>query len=492
MRIMLICGRRNLIEKNAVTATPVARTFWEPENSVELSIGLFSFTMAAKYKITTFGCQMNKSDSQRLQSLLKGMGMEEAVDESSADLVVYNTCSVRQAAEDRIYGATFNAAQLKQKNPRLLIAVTGCMAGRDSDGKIRERLHEVDLFFPTDEMVYLPQRIAELRPELIETQERDASEYEHYLKIKPTYENDFQAYIAISNGCNKFCTYCVVPYARGRQKDRSVKDVIDEVRDRARHGCVEVTLLGQTVNLYMPTDRESFGENNPYRTEKNLFAALMWEINQIEGISRIHFTAPHPQYMDEATIRALTLPKQVNYLHLPVQSGSNEVLKRMNRPYSREYFIDVIQIVRDAKPDIALGTDIIVGFCGETAEQFDQTLDFYRICDFDIAYTAMYSVRSGTAAARMYKDDVPRAEKKRRWRALQQLMEETVLRKNQKFVGRTVSVLVDSYEKGLCSGNSLEMKRVCFRGEADEMGKIAAVRIDRAVEWVLYGSRNDS
>ncbi|MDO8571060.1 MAG: tRNA (N6-isopentenyl adenosine(37)-C2)-methylthiotransferase MiaB, partial [bacterium] len=398
--------------------------------------------MPKTYKITTFGCQMNKSDSERLKTLLGGVGMSETQEDADADLIVLNTCSVRQAAEDRMYSINHQLGELKMQRPDVIVAVTGCMAGRDKDGKIRERLKHVDLFFPTEEMVYLPKRLAEINSSLIESDDPQ-SEYEHYLKIQPSYKNTFQAFLAISNGCNKFCTYCVVPYSRGRQKDRPIKDVLEEASQLAQHGCVEVTILGQTVNLYNPPDKEHFSVGNPFDRSANCFAALMWELNQIDGIQRIHFTAPHPQHMDDQTIAALTLSKHLNYLHLPSQSGSNGVLKRMNRPYTREQYIETIKKVRQACPDIALGTDIIVGFCGETEEDFLQTIDLYTQCDFDIAYLAMYSVRSGTAASRMYKDDVLRLDKKRRWRELHTLMEDTVLRKNQRYVGQSVSVLVD-------------------------------------------------
>ncbi|MBI4252845.1 tRNA (N6-isopentenyl adenosine(37)-C2)-methylthiotransferase MiaB [Candidatus Uhrbacteria bacterium] len=444
--------------------------------------------MAGYFKITTFGCQMNKSDSERLSSILTRSGLVCTDDDERADVLIYNTCAVRQKAEDRVYGIHRTLQTLKENNPNLIVAITGCMAGRDHDGKIRQRLSAVDLFFPTEEMIHLPRALSGLNPSLIDPS-GVGDEYDHYLKIAPSYLNTFQAYLAISNGCNKFCTYCVVPYARGRQKDRPLVDVLAEARNLASSGVFEITLLGQCVNLYNPPDKEHFSKDNSFDNSKNGFAALMWEINQIAGIERIHFTAPHPQYMDEQTVAALTMPKNINYLHLPVQAGSNVVLKRMNRHYTREYYIDKIQEIRASKPGIAIGTDIIVGFCGETEGDFEQTMDLYRECDFDIAYTAQYSVRSGTAGARMYKDDVPRQEKKRRWNVLQKLMEETALRKNQAYVGRTVSVLVESCEKDLCSGNSREMKRVLFRGDESLVGTIQNVTIDRAVEWILYGSR---
>jgi len=447
--------------------------------------------MPGTFKIITLGCQMNKSDSERIHTLLTSVGLLEAIGEEDADVLIYNTCSVRQKSEDRIYGIHHTLSELKEKKPEMIIALTGCMAGRDLDGKIRQRLRAVDLFFPTQEMIHLPQWIGGLNQTLLDPNLVASSEYEHYLKIRPSYSSAFQGYVAISNGCNKFCTYCVVPFARGRQKDRPARDVLEEVQKLAESGCLEITLLGQTVNLYNPPDKDSaFSSDNPMLREKNCFAALMWELNQIEGISRIHFTAPHPHHMDDQTIAALTMSKNINYLHLPVQSGSNTTLKRMNRPYSREYYIETIEKMRAARPGIAIGTDIIVGFCGESDEDFEQTLDLYRQCDFDISYNAQYSVRSGTAASRMYKDDVPAKIKKERWQVLHQLMEATVLRKNQAYVGKTVSVLVESCEKGLCSGNSREMKRVVFHGDAALVGTIQSVVIDRALEWILYGTKN--
>jgi len=445
--------------------------------------------MPGTFKITTFGCQMNISDSQRLKNILMRTGLSETEDDVSADVLVYNTCSVRQTAEDRVYGIHKTLASLKEQNPKKIIAITGCMAGRDSDGKIRERLSSVDLFFKTEDMIFLPQWISELNHDLINSDTlQNSGEYEHYLKITPSYHNSFQAYIAISNGCNKFCTYCVVPYARGRQKDRPAHDVIQEARECVKRGCVELTILGQTVNLYNPPDKETaFSAENPFSRVKNCFGALMWELNQISGIKRIHFTAPHPQYMDDETILSLSLPNHVNFLHLPVQSGSNEVLKRMNRPYMREAYIQTIQRVREKFPDIAIGTDIIVGFCGETDAQFEETLSLYRTCDFDIAYIGIYSTRSGTAAAKMYKDDIERKEKKRRWHALQNLMEETVMRKNQTYKDKVVSVLVDSWKKGKCEGNSREMKRVSFSGTQSMIGNIMDVRVTEPLEWMLHG-----
>lgn len=431
---------------------------------------------------------MNKSDSQRLKGLLERSGLCAACDDEDADVTVYNTCSVRQKAEDRVYGIAQQFKKLKQRRPAAIIALTGCMPGRDKDGKLRERLEYVDLFFPTEEMINLPRWISELNPDIIDTHAVSVSEFAHYLSIRPSYDTAFQAFIPISNGCNKFCTYCVVPYARGRQSDRLVADILTEARECALNGCKEITLLGQTVNLYCPLDSALFSQQNPFDHSRNAFAALLWELNQLDGIERIHFTAPHPQYFDDAMIDAICLPKQMNYLHLPVQSGSDDVLKRMNRPYTSAYYCDRIAQLNKKKPCCALGTDIIVGFPGETEADFLQTVDLYRTCAFDIAYLAQYSMRSGTIASRLYKDDVPQLEKKRRWQELQDMMEKIALQKNQSFVGKKVTVLADSYNKGFCEGNSNEMKRVLWRGSNRDIGSLHTVRIERAQEWMLHGS----
>lgn len=440
------------------------------------------------YYIITFGCQMNRNDSERMAAILQKMGLKLANKPEQADVIILNSCSVRESAESRIYGQVGNLAKLKQEKPNLIIGVTGCMPGRDKDGLIRKRLKGADLFFPTEEMIHLPKRLAELNADL-----RPVDLAEDYLQLRPNYNKKFQAFVTIQTGCNHFCTYCVVPYARGTEGNRPLKQVLAEVEELAQNGCLEVTLLGQIVNHYRAPDPEYFSNNNPY--QRNDFAKLLWEINQFDGIERVHFTAPHPLYMDEEVIDALTLPKQVNYLHLPAQSGNTEILKKMNRCHGRDYYIKLIKRIREKRPDIAIGTDIIVGFCGETEEQFQDTVSLYKICDFDICYTAQYSARSGTVADKKFEDDLSanaqgREEKKRRWQILQDLMEEITSRKNKKYLGRTVSVLVDECKDGCCSGNSSEMKLVRFKGDESLIGKIVEVEVEKADTWMLEGKIN--
>lgn len=442
-----------------------------------------TIVQAPKFHLITYGCQMNKNDSERIAGLLSDIGFVPTDEESEADVILLNTCSVRQSAEERVYGKMEDLARLKEQNPRLILAVTGCMPGRDKKRMFIKKMDPVDLYFPTPEMVKLPKWISELRPELVNSTDLESD----YLKQKPLRAPSAQAFVTIQTGCNKFCTYCVVPYARGLEQNRSVADILNEVRDLAAHGVIEVTLLGQTVNSFQAKDSDSFSRENPY---KDHFAALLWEVNHIDGIRRIHWTAPHPNSMTEEVIDALTLPKQINYLHLPVQSGSNDVLKRMNRKYTREKFLDVIIRVKQKRPGIALGTDIIVGFPGETAEQFEETLSLYRACEFDISYTAQYSPRSGTLGVKLYEDDVAREEKRQRWNVMQSLMEETTLRKNQAYVGTTVEVLVEKVDGGFASGNSLDMKLVRFPSRnASLMGQLVSATVTHAQEWQLIGEK---
>jgi len=455
-----------------------------------------------KYHLITYGCQMNKNDSERLAALLKGVGFGEAENENEADLILLNTCSVRESAEHRVYSQVNQFKDLKEKKPELIVGVTGCMPGRDRDKTMLKRMPLVDLYFPTSDMGQLPRWIGEIRPELVNSDDT----IEDYLKIHPDRKTKRQAFVSIQTGCNNFCTYCVVPFSRGLEKNRPLVDILEEIRELAAHGCVEVTLLGQTVNSYQAPDADAFSSENPF--EQN-FAALLWEVNQIEGISRLHFTAPHPNHLTDEVIEAMKLPAHLHFIHLPVQAGSNEVLRKMNRRYTIEQYLDAVRRLKKAIPDIAIGTDIIVGFCSESAEDFQKTIDIYNEVGFDISYTARYSVRSGTAAWRAFEDDVSEEEKKNRWRVLQELMEKTTREKNQKYVGKTLSVLVERHEPpkitdemlampeniqellaaqpGFCYGNSREMKLTRFPGGIDLIGKIVDVRIDRADTWVLEG-----
>ncbi len=422
---------------------------------------------------------MNKNDSERIASLLQSLGFTATEEEREADLILVNTCSVRQSAEDRIFGMQAKYLEYKKTRPELIVAVTGCMPGRDKKGEFRKRLPGTDLYFPTPDMVHLPKWIAELRPDLVNS----ASLEEDYLKVHPLRAPSVQAYVTIQTGCNKFCTYCVVPYARGLERNRPVKDILEECRELVAHGILEITLLGQTVNSFRASDPEVFSKENPY---KDHFAALLWELNQFEGLKRLHWTAAHPLSMTDEVIDALALPKQVNYLHLPVQAGSSEVLRKMNRKYTREQYLEVIRKIRARVPNMPLGTDMIVGFSGETPEQFEETLTLYREVGFDISYNAQYSPRSGTLAAKLFPDDVPALEKRRRWDEIQEIMKELALQKNQAYVGQEMMMLVERVEDGLATGTNRELKVCRFPSQdATLVGKFLPVRAKLAKSWIL-------
>ena len=458
----------------------------DPTSTFCLIFDRFSWLMNFQYHLITYGCQMNKNDSERLESLLQHMGGVPIKEKEKADLILLNTCSVRQTAEDRIYGQVRTFLRLKEKNSKLIIGITGCMAGRDKNGKIRASLSGVDLFFAIKDMTELPRWIAGLRPDLAWKGEVPPD----YLSLDPITPHLPQAFVTIQTGCNNFCSYCVVPFSRGREKNRPLQDILKETRSLADKGVVEVTLLGQTVNSYVAPDSEHFSSQNPFHHH---FAALLWEMNQIPGISRLHFTAPHPKNMSEEIIEAMTLPAHLSFLHLPIQCGSNEVLQRMNRKHTVEDYLRAFEYTKKRIPWITLGTDIIVGFCGETKEQFQETVKVYKEVDFDIAYLARYSPRSGTAAWRAFKDDVSREEKKERWEELQVLMEGISFRKNQAYVGNEVSVLVERCEKvgeiAYVYGNSRELKLTRFPGESEDIGKIISVKVTRADTWLLEGVR---
>ena len=428
---------------------------------------------------------MNKNDSERVRGVLESMGLSESIRARGSDVIVINTCSIRQKAEDRVYGHMKKFAEFKKEKPDMVLAVTGCMPGRDVKGIFREKMPAVDFYFPIKELPQFPRWLSGVRPDIVNT----ADEKEDYLKIQPSRRtNTFQSFVSISGGCDNYCTFCVVPFSRGRMYSRSLSETLQEVREAVTHGAIDVMLVGQNVNTYSPADIASKSALNPFHDG---FAVLLWEMNQIADLKRIHFIAANPQDMSNEVIDALGLPKHVNYLHLPVQAGSDRVLKKMNRRYTREQYFEIIDKVKTIRPTIALGTDIIVGFCTETEEEFMETIDLYKRVGFDISYNAQYSSRSGTVAGRLWKDDVPREEKKRRWEYLQDVMEEQTLVKNQAYRGQTVEVLVEKYLpfKKICVGNSREIKIVEFPGTVEMVGTIVKVRVDEALTWVLRGSK---
>jgi tRNA-2-methylthio-N6-dimethylallyladenosine synthase len=438
-----------------------------------------------KYHITTFGCQMNKNDSERIAGLFENLKYKKTDKETEANIRVINACSVRQSAIDRIFGKVRlwnieKKRRTKNKKPKITTILTGCLLPKD---KIKfEKLFDLVL-----DIKDLPNWPVDIRFPRWKS-DVHASVKKSYFSIPPIYQNKYSAFVPIMTGCNNFCTYCAVPYTRGREFSRSVKEILRECKNLIKNGALEITLLGQNVNTYRPKDKQNFSKNNPY---KDAFAALLWEINQIKKLNRLHFTAPHPKDMTDEVINALTLPKMVNYLHIPVQSGDDQILKKMNRNYTAKDYLKLIKKIKNKKPNIALGTDIIVGFPSETKKQFENTVKLYKEVQFDISYTAKYSPRPNTAAEKL-KDSVSLKEKKQRWEILQKLMEKIALQKNQKYQNQIVEVLVDKKikTKNLYEGNSREYKRVRFYSQKNLVGKIVKVKINKAMTWILEGTQH--
>ena len=334
--------------------------------------------MNRKYFIKTFGCQMNVSDSEKITGWYESKGWQLAKSANEADEVIINTCSVRQTAEDRVYGLVNNLSKLKRKKSNLKIILTGCMM-RYSLRFLKEKMPQVDEFKKTDE-------------------------FELNSKKEIVRESAIHAFIPIMEGCNQFCTYCVVPYARGRETSRPLKEIICEIKKLSKRGYQEITLLGQNVN--------SYGYN---------FARLLKEIHKINVIKKISFLTSNPWDLSDEIIEAISLPKIDRYLHLPVQSGDDEILKRMNRPYKVNDYLKLVKKIKKRIPDIKIGTDIIVGFPGETERQFENTVKLCQELGFVKAYIAMYSSRLGTAAFK-FNDDVSIQDKKHRWKILDDLI----------------------------------------------------------------------
>ncbi|MFZ5364892.1 MAG: tRNA (N6-isopentenyl adenosine(37)-C2)-methylthiotransferase MiaB [Patescibacteria group bacterium] len=432
--------------------------------------------MNKTYKLLVLGCQMNKSDAERIEAVLRSLGYSEAKSEREAGILMVVACSVRQKGVDRIFGKAQVWNRYKQKCERReaiaekLTMLTGCLALHDKN-KLEKKF---DFIFDIKNLWQLEKFLFDK-----ETLPKD------YLKIIPKYQSTFQAFLPIMTGCNNFCSYCIVPYVRGREVSVDLKDVLAQAEDLACAGRKEITLLGQNVNSYDPRDASEFSPANPF---KNNFARLLWELNRINGLERLHFMTSHPKDMSDDLIQALSLPKLVNYLHLPVQSGSDNILSAMNRNYKIDDYLKIIQQVRKVKPGIAIGTDIIVGFPGETEKDFQETVDLCNKVKFDIVYAAQYSPRPQTASAKL-ENDVSGAEKKRRWQILQNLNEQYSFENNKKYLNKKVSVLIDTkVENNLWEGNSLEMKRVRVAGDENLIGKIVAVEVREAKEWILMGN----
>ncbi|MGZ4237078.1 MAG: tRNA (N6-isopentenyl adenosine(37)-C2)-methylthiotransferase MiaB [Solirubrobacteraceae bacterium] len=426
-----------------------------------------------RYHLTTFGCQMNQHDSERMKGMLESLGYEESATRDQADLILFNTCSIRENADNRFIAHLGEAKRLKSQDPERIVGVGGCWAQ-----SVKE---EVFARFPFVDVAFGPGQVHKLA-EFLTSDSLSAQgffEFEGFTGHLPAKrEREFQAWVQISVGCNCACSYCIVPSTRGREVSRPAAELVEEVRSLADDGVREVTLLGQNVN--------SYGRDLRPRAS---FAELLAQLDEINGIDRIRYTSPHPKDMRADVIKAhAELPSVCEHIHLPLQSGSSTVLKRMRRTYTRERYLDRVAMIREHVPDCALTTDIIVGFPGETEDDFEQTLEVADQVGYDGAFTFIYSPRRGTEAATL-PDQIAHEVKVARMERLVEVIQRRAHERAQRFVGRTLDVLVEGPSRTDASrlrGRSRHNKVVNFAGLGSP-GEIVAVTIAQATSQTLAG-----
>ena len=430
--------------------------------------------------IQTFGCQMNARDSEKLLGILEKVGYVEGTDEETADFVIYNTCTVRENANLRVYGRLGQLGAMKKKNPHKMIALCGCMMQEpEVIEKLKKSYRFVDLIFGTHNIY----KFAELLTSAMQSDRtvidiwKDTDKIVEDLPVERKYP--FKSGVNIMFGCNNFCSYCIVPYVRGRERSRDPKAIIREIERLVADGVVEVMLLGQNVN--------SYGKN---LEEPITFAQLLQEIEKIEGLERIRFMTSHPKDLSDELIDVMAHSKKIcKHLHLPVQSGSSRILQKMNRHYTKEHYLEVVRKIREAVPDISLTTDIIVGFPGETEEDFQDTLDIVRQVRYDSAFTFIYSKRTGTPAAAM-KDQVPDDVVKDRFDRLLKEVQQISAEVCSVHQGTTQDVLVESvndHDPSLVTGRMSNNLLVHFPGDESMIGKIVTVYLKEAKGFYYMG-----
>lgn len=432
--------------------------------------------------VHSFGCQQNVSDGEKIKGMLAEMGYGFTPDTAFADLILFNTCAVRENAEDRVFGNIGALKKLKEKNRNLIIAVGGCMVQQEHiAARMRKSFPQVDIIFGTHVMHTLPQMIYEKLAENRRTLSIPESDGVLVEGLPVIRESKVKASVPIMYGCNNFCTYCIVPYTRGREKSRRPENILDEVRSLVADGVKEVTLLGQNVNSYKGVS----SEGDVYD-----FADLIYMLDEVDGLERIRFMTSHPKDLSDKLIQAyVDCRKLCNYIHLPVQSGSSSVLKRMNRKYTREQYLELAAKLRRAVPDITMSTDIIVGFPGETEEDFQETLSLVREVKYDSAFTFLYSVRKGTPAAE-YEDQIPEDVKHERFNRLVDAVNEESMRKNAAYKGRVEKVLVEGVSKKndeTLTGRTEGFKLVDFEGDKELIGSMVDVEITEGKTFSLTG-----
>ena len=442
-----------------------------------------------KFVIRTFGCQMNEHDSERLAGLMVAEGMVATADESEADVVIFNTCTIRENADLKLYSALGQMKAIKERRPEMQIAVGGCMAQK-ARGQILERAHWVDVVFGTHNLAGAPRLLARARTEGPIVEILDAPDPEANRDMAPALyavrELPFAAWTTIQTGCDNTCAYCIVPSVRGAEISRPFGDLVIEAEMLAATGVTEITVLGQNVNSY---GRDITGR-------RPLFAELLRALGEVTGLERIRFTSPHPKDLRPETIAAMADTKSVcNQLHLPLQSGSNRVLSAMRRGYRVERYVEKLEAARAAIPELAVTTDLIVGFPGESDREFDETLEVVAACEFDLAYTFIFSPREGTRAADMVDSFVAGDVIKERFRRLKDVTDRSALRHHQARVGRREEVLVEGPSRRnerMLSGRTRQGKLIHFpvTENAARSGSLVSVDVTYGAPYYLLGEMN--
>ncbi len=434
------------------------------------------------YHIINYGCQMNESDAEHYAGQLESLGFRVTASYNTADVVLLNTCCIRESAEKKIHGKIGELKNWKSSKPGAVVVIAGCMAQKDGE-QLLKKYRQVDLVLGT----FHVNRFAQIISQFIESRQRQAlieeEVYEGEFEGGMIRRSSFSAWVPIMYGCNNFCTYCIVPHVRGRERSRSVREIVSEVNAAVTAGYKEFTLLGQNVNSY----GKDLGDSG-------LFSELLKAVDEVKGIERIRFMTSHPRDMKEDVIKAVAQGKHLcEHFHLPVQAGSSRIISAMNRGYSREEYLALLDMVRHYLPDAGISTDIIVGFPGETEEDFAATLDLVEQAKYDAAYTFIYSPRSGTPAATM-PDQVPLAVKKQRLSQLMDRQNAISLAKNQQLIGSVQEVMLEGKshnDETTLSGRTRANKIVICPQTGDDLpaGQIIQVKIDTAQTWILKGQR---
>lgn len=442
-----------------------------------------------RYNILTMGCQLNENDSEKLCGMLEKMGYTKTEKQNDADLALFNTCCVRENAEDKLFGKLGELKRLKEQKG-IIIAIGGCMMQeKHITDKIKESYPFVDILFGTHTLHKFPEdlyKVIEEKRKLEDILDIDGKIYEG-LPIKR--DSKIKASVTIMNGCNNFCSYCIVPYVRGRERSRQPRDIIEEVKKLAKEGYKEITLLGQNVNSYLRVERE---KNIPFEEYQgvNSFATLLRAINKIDGIERIRFISPHPKDFTDDVIEAIAdCEKVCKLVHLPLQSGNTKVLKEMNRRYTKEQYLNLVEKMKNKIPKLTLSTDIIVGFPGETDEGFEDTLEVVEKVKFEQVYMFIYSRRVGTPGDKM-KNQIPEDIKHKRFDKLKALVESQIEENNKKYIGTTQKILVEGESKNnsnMLSGRTESNKVVIFEGSKELIDKIINIKIISQHMWYLKG-----